>query len=59
MDYVEVVSSESMLAENRRFNYLIGTEFRALKDLQPEVPAGHTECRDPDSRVLDDPVSPS
>ena len=57
VDHVEVVSSESMLAENHRLNYLIDTEFRALRDLQPEVPAGHTECQDPDSQVLDDPDS--
>ncbi|CAK9002681.1 unnamed protein product [Durusdinium trenchii] len=57
VDHVEVVSSESMLAENHRLNYLMDTEFRALKDLQRGVPAGHTECRDPDSRTLDDPDS--
>ena len=57
VDHVEVVSSESMLAENHRLNYLMDTEFRALKDLQREVPAGHTECQDPDSRALDEPDS--
>ncbi|CAK9001497.1 unnamed protein product, partial [Durusdinium trenchii] len=35
--HVETVSSESMLAENHRLNYIIDTEFRALKSLQPEI----------------------
>ncbi|CAK9001520.1 unnamed protein product, partial [Durusdinium trenchii] len=55
--HVETVSSESMLAENHRLNYIIDTEFRALKSLQPEVPVGLTECQDPDSRVPDGPDS--
>ncbi|CAK8994697.1 unnamed protein product, partial [Durusdinium trenchii] len=55
--HVETVSSESMLAENHRLNYIIDTEFRALKSLQPEVPVGLTECQDPDFRVPDGPDS--